>query len=104
MNPTKGQIEAWREENQHRVLLKMQVDALCDLALSALEQDWRPIAEAPKDGTWVECWDSGPFPIVGRWTAQRKSSEIGWASREGYSLAPTHYRPLPSPPSSKEKP
>ncbi len=52
----------------------------------------RPIAEAPKDGTWiVGFWDDAPPKVIRRWAEQ-------WRDYMGASVAwrgLTHFLPLP---------
>jgi hypothetical protein len=64
--------------------------------------DWQPIEAAPKDGTFVlvfadeEVW-------VAAWDAETSTgAPWGWAdAREnGVRLKPTHFMPLPLPPSA----
>ena len=57
-----------------------------------IEQDWQPIATAPRDGREVLLWVHGIYVI-------------GWYHRgewrhgpKGYAVSPTHWRPLPTPP------
>jgi hypothetical protein len=62
-------------------------------ASSPLVQAWQPIATAPKDGTavligWADC---GARPII---------SEPDIADYERWDCPPTHWMPLPAPPSS----
>lgn len=69
---------------------------LCTLALRGLDAEWRPIAEAPKDGTavlaWAEGWETPgtAFWYLGRW----RDGQTG-------KCIPTHWKPLgplPTPP------
>ena len=76
---------------------------------------WRPIEEAPRDGTWVLLWESyDAEPFIGRWNDRRNR----WVASTTYyntdgnacvvdtvcSEAVTHYQPLPPPPSAGEEP
>jgi len=58
--------------------------------------EWRPISEAPKDGTAVLAW----VPPFGCAVLRYLSSYDGWvlASHPTGTYAPTHYRPLPTGP------
>ncbi|WP_428029760.1 hypothetical protein [Ancylobacter sp.] len=77
-------------------------------------EGWRPIATAPKDGTRIlavenfkrEGDDGRLYPedaAVVRWATPRHDDHGGWS---GYGLflesfEPTHWRPLPTPPSAQ---
>ncbi len=82
-----------------------QVQAICDLALSALDHEWMPIETAPKDGTRYLVSNA-------RLTTTNKQIAVAWFD-DGYELeghegewitygkfvvCPTHYMPLPEPP------
>ncbi len=68
-----------------------KADALT-AALTLLE--WRPIADAPKDGTWVCGWcpndvdegDAAIFPV------RVQCGE--WFGQDDRDLEPTHFKPL----------
>jgi len=75
--------------------------------LAALEAyEWRPIEEAPKDGTPIIAWCVHPYassmtqpddyvgPVVARWIDHNGG---GW-TWHGHLGNFTHFRPLPSPP------
>ena len=56
---------------------------------------WRPIAEAPRDGTWVlvPCeWDDCPAVEPVRIRGRH------WTGLDGAPYWPTHFLPLPEPP------
>jgi hypothetical protein len=55
---------------------------------------WRPIAEAPKDGTPVELWAEGRRFANCYWMAVTRR----WIDAGGRVSKPTHWRPLPDPP------
>lgn len=75
-----------------------------DAILSALGQGWQDISSAPKDGTRIDVWVPG---IIER------SPNTFWNKREGVweshtglyftDPAPTHWMPLPSPPTQEAK-
>lgn len=68
MNLTKEQIEAIRD-GKLAVNEARQI-ALCTLALRGLENQWRPIETAPKDGT--ECFifrEGWPCALLAKWVA-----------------------------------
>ena len=68
------------------------------LAVAAPPQ-WQPIESAPKDGTrvlvWWPYWRS--YPVSARWFNGEWDS---YCRLEGDSVGPTHWMPLPAPPSS----
>lgn len=59
---------------------------------------WRPIAEAPRDGRYVLLVheSSGGRPYAGMWCRDDKQ----WADERGCIRVPTHFQPLPTPPTS----
>lgn len=78
-------------------------------AIAAYEQAlWRPIEEAPKDGTaiLILCPDSEFGAVIAFWSdpivGDTIAEESGWYASEASSNRifeiPTHYRPLPPPP------
>ena len=78
-------------------------------AIAAYEQAlWRPIEEAPKDGTaiLILCPDSEFGAVIAFWSdpivGDTIAEESGWYASEASSNRifeiPTHYRPLPPTP------
>jgi len=71
--------------------------------LSPPADGWRPIESAPKDGTRILGWSAS---IPSGW---QKIHSIRWNQIDGTwrepsfgRIEPTHWRPLPTPPSSEE--
>ncbi len=60
--------------------------------------DWQPIETAPRDGTWLLCWEPGTEVDIMRWYAW-STTRGEWQSCEGIRTEPTHWQPLPAPPS-----
>lgn len=64
--------------------------------------EWRPMKSAPKDGTRIELWLSGPRKIhIGFWChIPMLKSEwfVEGAGRHREDFKITHWRPLRSPP------
>jgi hypothetical protein len=87
-----------------------QAKSLTDTALTALApfmQEWRPIEEAPKDGTPVMLFSRYEGINLARWITQGQTGWIGFADHsDAYDngenkitvTAPTHFMPLPEPP------
>ena len=69
---------------------------------------WQPIETAPKDGTGLLTY---PHYIVTHWSVDecRMSSGAGWAGKWNEHtdtfavITPTHWVPLPSPPTKDNK-
>jgi hypothetical protein len=60
----------------------------------------RPIAEAPRDGTWViGIWEKGPLweknPKMAEAVAWEGDDSGCWLDESGNTADPTHYLPLP---------
>lgn len=77
-------------------------DAIKDALLSAHEAgraagpEWRPISEAPKDGTVVLVW-AAPFQdLPGFQSTASYHPDAGWCVDELREV--THFLPLPTPP------
>lgn len=60
---------------------------------------WRPIEEAPKEGTWLPMWTGYPRGWAkGHWWGFSES----WADEDGEEIRPTHYMPAPpAPPANR---
>ena len=77
------------------------VGRLCEtgeaLLLALAETPWRPIEEAPKDGTWIMTYcpalSVASYPTVVFW-------DDGWVppGNDLSEVEPTHWMPLPAPP------
>lgn len=67
-------------------------------ALASQSTGWRPIEEAPKDGTEIlAAWRASQTVSVAWWT------DSGWWDGESEGVfisSPTHWMPIPSPPQS----
>lgn len=57
--------------------------------------EWQPIETAPRDGTWIMCHCENQGHIVLRF-----NSNDGWNNFDTYELRPTHWMPLPKPPTA----
>ena len=88
---------------EHYGLLDLQA-AYTRLRARAAEmeraQQWRPIAEAPRDGTSVILGWSGHDD----WTCTACWSEGGWSADNylEWMTQPTHFRPLPLAPDTHQ--
>lgn len=66
-------------------------------------EGWRPIAEAPKDGTYVLICGTGGIHMA-HWACGRERYQM-WLNFDSHGVgAPTHWMPLPAPPSTTEEP
>jgi hypothetical protein len=65
--------------------------------------EWQPIESAPKDGTPVDIWCAGFRYTDAYWgrVANEWLDEDGDPIKDYYGEEPTHWMPLPSPPSRK---
>lgn len=69
--------------------------------------EWQPIETAPKDGVTIICWD-GLRVDMWRWDKQQHNTRpkpywarVGlWRARDDRSCQPTHWMPLPEPPTT----
>ena len=72
----------------------------------AAKGGWRPISEAPKDGTWMDLWaGSDRIPDARFWNGRWESiieTEDNSVMRE-LIVEPTHFMPLPPPPSAGQE-
>lgn len=105
---TDAMVEAaCRTYENHPFVRRSASQAAMRAALEAAERAaWRPIEEAPKDGTALLVWDA-------RWKECMRAACTGahsdvrgdWFSvSDGYWLPnPTHFRPLPPPPEGDGK-
>lgn len=67
-----------------------------------LAQRWQPIATAPKHGPILVAVGAQAGALSWRAVdiAKRDLSGTLWLSHEGYNLQPTHWMPLPAPPTN----
>lgn len=63
---------------------------------------WRTMDSAPKDGTEVLVFDDGAT-IVSLWMDESPSHGSGWWDNGIMDPAPTHWMPLPLPPSEGQE-
>jgi len=100
-------------EHKYREVAVADLAALAALALRALEMQWRPISEAPRDGTAIDLWvvdGAASYRLTDcQWLSDY--GETGWASWRQYAEAlhdsgfqileddkvVTHWMPLPTP-------
>ena len=85
--------------------------ALASLPDDVSEDPWQPIETAPKDGTEILLYGPGVLLSDGRTSMYARAQHVGWAHEvDGHlewatrdpsvTCRPTHWRPLPSPPSA----
>ncbi len=107
MTLTRARIESIksRQAGANKSLLTEEMDALCDLALSALAPatQWRGIESAPKDGTRVQVLSSEVQHTAmfhaGRWIVSK-----GDGTEDIIITGLTHWQPLPPPPGTEATP
>ena len=72
------------------------VSAVHSLALAGLDAEWMDIKEAPRDGTAILACE-----MPHAWIGVLRFKDGCWSIGDGYPfVTPTHYRPLPAPPSA----
>lgn len=99
----------WKPENcAFREGVTETIDHLS--AHGHLTQSWRPIAEAPRDGTRILVtrvpYDGDPAPMRITWHGtfvEEGRKKKGWKFGNKYQLRwePTHFMPLPPPPAQE---
>lgn len=101
----RSQIESLIAEWQNRASEQQTVQAItlracADRLTAILAADaggWRPIAEAPTDGTPIIGWNGRVMLVA--WGGQRPPKwREGSAFGPAAWIKPTHWRPLPEPP------
>lgn len=70
---------------------------------------WEAIESAPRDGTRIllighrgDQIDIGEYGAHGRYLGKVQGYEVCWSTAPGYKVTPTHWRPLPAPPSDAQ--
>ena len=93
-----------RAESQRHLLRATQAERQRDEALDAAAlrdlTEWRDIATAPKDGTWMlACWAGSDRPAFGvvKWDS------CDWIEGGDVVGIPTHWLPLPSAPNQAKE-
>lgn len=108
-----GEEEEYDEELRAPVIVPMDAERLSDIARAALsalpraeaDDGWRTIESAPKDGTRLLVFGGGADKVevcawcerVGAWDLDHTMLEDWDNQPDGYSR-PSHWRPLPAPP------
>ena len=91
----------------HQELSKAKKEAIIAALELAIKAQWQHIETAPKDGTFILCYEKWKWGIgnnltdedifvICQWTID------GWFDGDGWHNNVTHWQPLPSPP--KETP
>lgn len=106
-----GRVNADNENYMCPATLKDVREAADALEALAAEREWKPIANAPRDGrNLLLSWGEDRIRI-GAWVAHRDVSHpFVWEDQSGSVLVrpwkddtePTHYRELPAPPKTEE--
>ena len=103
------------DDDDFRIDLEDRLKTIAETARAALaaeeESGWRTMDSAPKDGTDVLVWRGNrrlgarPQGVVRACWWQPTRYEGKWVTVPGlHGIKPTHWRPLPPPPSSKDEP
>lgn len=66
------------------------------------EQGWRTIDSAPKDGTEIIALSGAKGVSLG-WFFKPSSRTQSWLDQRGRCIDPSHWMPLPPPPSVSEE-
>lgn len=66
---------------------------LCEAAAFVVAHSWQPIETAPRDGREVILARNKPY--TGRWDER----DYGWKDSRSHYRDPTHWMPMPMPPS-----
>ena len=100
MADTLGYVGEASDDNTVTIDGTVDLEALAAVVMSLTEKvAWQPIDTAPKDGRRVICWNS-------EWIAPESGCLYGmfWAANSlaadkgGWKHQPTHWMPLPAPP------
>lgn len=90
-------------------------DAIARRLTDAEQAQWRPIETAPKDGTfvlachvgpWAETYEQWRAPMTVAWRGFHPNApgKKQWRNSDGKPVGPTHWMPLPAPPTGEEAP
>ena len=89
----------WMHDNEEGVSAPLGEYVLhSDYAALLAATTWRPIETAPKDETEVLLFSSSEFYYVGKYCYE-KDGETVWACGSFMLHGPTHWMPIPKPPS-----
>lgn len=106
------------ENHRYAAMAAIYTDARASLSSASdpREDGWQPIATAPKDGTRVLLWVTGPYrpgAIRGYWDPDRYAQKPRpfWTTDDERTTGktarrmhqPTHWQPLPTPPSGADQ-
>lgn len=94
-------IQEWADNSEYIELNRekaIQEQAQIIAAEYAKESPWRPISEAPKDGTAVLLWTSDGV-VAGRWDDRVKAFKCYFGMV--IYIYGTHFMPLPEPPTDQ---
>jgi hypothetical protein len=69
--------------------------------------EWQPIETAPRDGTEVFCFipehNWGALKVGEDYKLLSFIQDVGWVNRAYHNEKPTHWMPLPPPPTTESK-
>jgi hypothetical protein len=81
---------------------KCMIDASEMLTDLLAEREWRPIAEAPRDGTTILGGKIGKDPFLCHWEDQKGGQWFTDMVLSFWHENVTHWRPLPAPPENND--
>ncbi len=111
MNVVRGMLSEDKESYSQYKYRKGWNDAIEEIktrlaSTGRIRGEWRPISEAPRDGTNILLWWPAQFhcALTGHW-ADKYNPWIGWKvsgwSHDKFTTEPTHFMPLPAAPGER---
>lgn len=98
-----------RREDAARIIstLGLSGEPVEHVFLEQIEQQWQPIESAPKDGTRIlTCYVSEKHSantFICKYEPDECDTDYVWLTDEGVYERPTHWQPLPPPPTGEKE-